>query len=109
MPKIEPPRAWTNDLEILGGESFWMPGGEMYDIMGSRGIDPMTIRPLYATEPGTGAYTVLFEADDPARFFLFDRQVGWLRMIIEMDRLEEIVEFLNDEDNQLNSIPTVDM
>ena len=109
MPKIEPPRAWTNDFEILGGVRYWMPGGEMFHIMGSRGFDPMTIRPLYATEPWTGDHAVLFEADDPAEFFLFNRDGGSLRQILGMSRLEDIVEFLNDENNQFDHLSPVEM
>lgn len=81
----------------------------MHDIMGFRGIDAMNIRPLYAIEPWTGADAVLFEADDPAGFYLFSRQVDSLRKIIDMDRLEDIVEFLNDENNHFDDLPTVEL
>lgn len=81
----------------------------MHDVAMSRGIDGEAIRPLYATIPMTELNAVLFEADRPAGFYIFDRQTESLRQVIGMDKLEDLVEWLNDENNQFSDLPAMPM
>lgn len=64
----------------------------------SADLDKTNLKPLYALEGWTGNNMYLFEAGSPSSFYFYSPIESSLHMIIGLDNLAGIVEWLNDDD-----------
>ncbi|KAF5687167.1 hypothetical protein FDENT_5491 [Fusarium denticulatum] len=98
-----PSEEWTENYQEMGGDEYWGEGGEVSEVLESRGLSG-NIRPLFALDAESGSPYTLFELGGTFHFFTpADDSVERIQYPKE---LAEILGTIADPDPGLDGIHT---
>ncbi|KAM0558131.1 hypothetical protein ACHAPJ_005298 [Fusarium lateritium] len=98
-----PNEEWTNNYLDMGGDEYWGEGGQVSEVLESRGLNG-DIKPLFALDAESGNPYTLFELSGTFYFFL-SAEVS-LERITYPKGLGEILGTITDPDAGLGEVST---